>query len=1030
MTNQHFNDYIQAISSKFSHKETSEMGYRTNFEILLKGIFESINVKRIGHDDKARQGNKPDFVVLKNDIPILYIETKDIGINLDKVEKSEQMGRYYGYTNLVLTDYVEFRFYRNGLRYEEPIKIAIYDLRSRIITPVPESYGHVAKTLLDFIQSQKEPITSGKHLAKIMAGKAQRIRDNIRQFLSIHSDTNAELLRVYETIKKFLVHELTKNSFADMYAQTLVYGLFAARDNDKSQGDFTRQEARDLIPKSNPFLRHFFDHIVGPNFDRRLEYIVDEMCEVFSHANVKELMKEYYKTDLWGETHSEPDPVIHFYEDFLKEYDPELRKEMGAYYTPLPVVQFIVRSVDCLLKKEFKLPDGLSDTSKTVKGLHRVQILDPAVGTGTFISKVIRNIFEHLRKTGQEGRWHPYVLHDLLPRLYGFELMMTPYTIAHLKLSMAFKETGFKYFNNRRLGIYLTNSLEEASVQQDLLTAFGLAESIAEESKEASKIKNKKPIMVVIGNPPYFGESSNKNYNGHDVYKLEPTGGKLKERNSKWLNDDYVKFIRFAESMIERTGEGIVAMITAHGYIDNPTFRGMRWHLMKTFNEIFVLDLHGNANKREKASDGAPDKNIFNIKQGVAIFVGIKRINQKKSFSKIYRADILGSRKSKFAFLNENAINTIRWQKVKPLSPNYEWIVIDKKTRDVYEKGFSTEALFPVSSVGIVTARDKMSIQYSRKDIAKVVRDFEVFDSEVLRAKYNLGRDVRDWKVELAKKDVIGNYSADKIVPIDYRPFDTRWTFYTGNSRGFHCMPRGEVMNHLIKDNLALVVLRQVKASDSYQHVFISRNIVESTLVSNKTSEIGYVLPLYFYNTDGSRRPNLEKEIVDRIEKIVGKVSPEDIIDYIYAVLYSPRYRKTYQEFLKKGFPRVPYPKNKKTFERLVKFGRQLRELHLLESLKVNKFATTYPVTGSNIVEKKPEYKEGKVFINDEQYFGKVPEVAWNFRIGGYQPAQKWLKDRKDRTLTNPDIEHYQKMIVVLKETGNIMEEIDKGIAE
>lgn len=496
-----FDKYIQSISSKFSHKETSEMGYRTDFEILLKGIFQSINVKRIDHDARAKQGNKPDFVVINYDVPILYIEAKDIGVPLDKVEKSEQMARYFGYANLVLTDYVEFRFYRNGVLYEEPIKIASYDLKNRTITPLPQNYNHVAKTLLDFTQKHKEPIRSGEHLSKIMGGKAQRIRDNVKQFLSIPAERNVEITRIYETFKKLLVHDLSQESFADMYAQTLVYGLFVARYHDATPETFSRQEARDLVPASNPLLRHFFDHIVGPNFDKRLEYIVNELCEVFLHANVQELMKQYYQNDLWGKAHEGPDPVIHFYEDFLKEYDPELRKKLGAYYTPLPVVRFIVRSVDYLLEKDFGLTSGLADTSKSADGIHRVQILDPAVGTGTFISATIRTIYKRLLDSGQKGRWPAYVHHDLLPRLHGFEIMMAPYTIAHLKLSMAFKETGFWNFH-RRLGIYLTNSLEEGFKQTEMLNGFGLAESIAEESKEAEVIKNKTPIMVVIGNPP------------------------------------------------------------------------------------------------------------------------------------------------------------------------------------------------------------------------------------------------------------------------------------------------------------------------------------------------------------------------------------------------------------------------------------------------------------------------------------------------------------------------------------------------
>jgi len=308
-----FEKYIQSVSSKFAYKETTELGYRTDFELLLKGIFETIKVSRFDHDARTRDGNKPDFVVIKNEIPILYIETKDIGVSLDKVEKSDQMRRYYGYANLVLTDYLEFRFYRNGIRYEEPIKIAEYDLKTRTISSIPDNYDYVARTLIDFTQSFKEPIKSGAHLAKIMGGKAQRIRDNTKQFLSDKSEKNNELRKVYETIKKLLVHDLSEDAFSDMYAQTMVYGLFAARYNDETPVNFSRQEARDLIPKSNPLLMHFFDHIVGPSFDKRLEFIVNELCEVFSHADVRELMREYYKTDTYGEQHKGPDPVIHFY---------------------------------------------------------------------------------------------------------------------------------------------------------------------------------------------------------------------------------------------------------------------------------------------------------------------------------------------------------------------------------------------------------------------------------------------------------------------------------------------------------------------------------------------------------------------------------------------------------------------------------------------------------------------------------------------------------------------------------------------
>jgi hypothetical protein len=1006
-----FDHYIQSISSKFSHLETSEMGYRADFEFLLKGIFESIKVKRVDHDAKARQGNKPDFIVLNKDVPILYIETKDIGVSLDKAEKSKQMARYFGYTNLVLTDYIEFRFYRNGLPYDEPIKIASYDLKNRIMTPLSQNYEQVAKTLLDFTQSQKEPIKSGKHLSKIMGGKAQRIRDNIRHFLSSYSPQNIELVRIYEVIKKMLVHDLTIDTFSDMYAQTLVYGLFVARYYDDSPDTFSRQESRDLVPASNPFLQHFFDHIAGPNFDKRLSYIVDELCLVFQHADTKKLIEEYM---------GDADPVIHFYEDFLKEYDPDLRKKMGAYYTPLPVVKFIIRSVDYILQKEFNLPNGLADTSKLPNNKHRVQILDPAVGTGTFISATIRIIYEHLKKQGQEGRWPSYVHNDLLPRLHGFELMMAPYTIAHLKLSLAFKQTGFWKFH-RRLGIYLTNSLEQSEVQQNLLS-FGFAESIAEEVKEADKIKNETPIMVVIGNPPYSGVSMNKKYTDNNKYKVEPGGlQKLKEKKN-WLDDDYVKFIRFAESLIEKNNEGIIGMITSHGYIDNPTFRGMRWHLRKTFDVIYVVDLHGNSNKKEISPDGSKDENVFNIKTGVAIILGIKKQSNTKDKkpAQVYQVDFYGNRESKFDKLDKENMDSIKWNR---LPENTELWKVEGAGKSDYQKGFSVAELFPKNTTGIVTMGDNFIIDENKDVLSKRVDEFlynDISESE-LKNKYRLGKNYAKWIIDIKKK-IENNHS--KIVPFAYRPFDTRYTYFDNN---LVWRTRTDIMQHFNNGkNVGLVFMRQATDDSDYNHILITQNMVDNRFMYSGKG-ITLETPLYLYINQDEKIPNLNKEIWDRVNEKVGGTTPENILDYIYAYLHSPNYREKYKEFLKIDFPRVPYPKDEKSFKELVALGAELRTIHLFESPKVNQFITTYPIAGSDIVEKLA-YKNGNVFINTEQYFGNVPEVAWNFYIGGYQPAQKWLKDRKGRVLTNTDIEHYQKIIVALAETNKIMKEIDSNI--
>jgi predicted helicase len=1096
----HFENYIHSISKKYKHTETSEMGYRTDFELLLKNIFEKVVAfPRIDHDAKTKDGNKPDFVILNNDIPILYIEAKAIGVKLDKIEKSEQMARYFGYANLVLTDYIEFRFYRNGQRYDEPIIIADCDSKNRTITSRPDNYDHLAQTLIDFTQSHKEPIKSGLHLAKIMGGKAQRIRDNLLLFLSVESDKNSQINKIFNTIKKLLVHDLKTEAFADMYAQTLVYGLFVARYFDDTPDDFSRREARDLVPKSNPFLRHFFDHITGADFDKRLEYIVDELCEVFSHANLPELMKQYFKDDLWGKTHEGPDPVIHFYEDFLREYDADLRKKMGAYYTPQPVVRFIVRAVDHLLKTEFALPSGLADTTKLNNGEHKVQILDPAVGTGTFISAVIRNIYLHLKDNNQLGRWPAYVHNDLLPRLHGFEIMMAPYTIAHLKLSMAFKATGFKHFN-RRLGIYLTNSLEEADNFGDLFTGFGFAESIAEEFKEASAIKNETPIMVVLGNPPYSVSSSNK---GERITKLIKDYKKdLNERNIQPLSDDYIKFIRYAEHYIEKNRSGIVAMITNNSFLDGIIHRQMRKHLLETFDEIYVLDLHGNSKKKETAPDGSKDENVFDIQQGVAISIMVKKPNvvidynqtepknvgnenlrspkntnnnknntenidaesvvkedvrlQNKTRDENIRplkhatvkfAELYGKRELKFKKLNENEIDTIEWSRLEIVDPNYFYTIKDFHEIGKYSQGFKVNEILPRNSSGVKTHRDKFLISFTYNELSMKLKHFigEKTNSELTNL-YRL-KNTRDWNLNSARDKVRKTGWREFVRVNEYRPFDRRKICYSVDliDRG---TSRSELMKNFFDDNVGLISTRQLSTFD-FQHVFVTRTISDMCTISSQTKETAYAFPLYLYSEDGTKTPNLNHEILEQIETIVGKTEPEEILDYIYAVLHSPSYREKYKEFLKIDFPRVPYPKDKQTFNELVKLGTELRSIHLLESPVVGKLITSYPNMGSDIVEKikynnvgdeylRPHEKEqngnddnrsiqtGKVIINDDQYFGNVPEVAWNFYIGGYQPAQKWLKDRKGRTLTNEDIEHYQKIIVALTETDRIMKEIDK----
>ena len=976
-----FNTYMKNVARKYINESTSEYGYRSDFEILLGTMFAQANIKDIQHDPIKKDNNKPDFVIAKNQVPVLYIETKNIGISLDKTEKTDQMARYFGYANLVLTDYLEFRFYRDGEYYHDPIVIGQYDKTNRSITPAPEAFQLLQDTLLDFISSHREPIKKGEYLAKIMGGKARRIRDNALQ--SFQDKKAGDLDKVYQSIKKALVHNLDISSFADMYAQTLVYGLFVARFHDDTPEDFSRSEARDLIPASNPFLRHFFDHIAGPEFDNRIRYIVDELCEVFQHADVAKLMGHYYdKASLSDGV----DPVIHFYEDFLKEYDSTLRQKMGAYYTPEPVVKFIINSVDYILRSQFNLHAGLADASKTNKKFHKVQILDPAVGTGTFFSVIVEKIWNYIEQNQQQGRWHKYVYDDLLPRLHGFEIMMAPYTIAHLKLSMTFRNTGFRHFNNRRLGVYLTNSLEGIdSSAVAASTTFGFADSITQESSDAMKIKNNTPIMVIVGNPPYSISSSNK---GEWITKqLLEYKKDLDEKNIQPLSDDYIKFIRLTEYFISNNNSGIVAMITNNSFLDGTIHRQMRKHLLETFNSIYILNLHGSSRLQEQSPGGGRDENVFNIQTGVSISIFIKDTTNE-DLADVYHSDMYGSRKHKFSVLNSKTVQSIDWNKVNIKEPSYLFIPKSLKKVTKYESGFALDEIFKQSTSGIGTYDDKNLVS------------FEEFTESEHSRRYL------------------------------YRPFDFRYIDYDLKKVA---RDRYKVMRYMIDDNLALVAPKMCKGNDGFQHGFIANCLVDK-FCNDKYS--GYMFPLSvqvpidsnvqsngLYGSEWVS--NIDAIVKEKIDKIVGQTSDVSILDYIIATMYSEKYRDEFAELLVIDYARIPYPKNPDYFKKLVRLGSNIRKVHLFEHERLQSPATSFPVDGSCMVEKKAKFLNNRVYINSDQYFGNISDYAWNYSIGGYKPSQKYLNDRKGRVLTNNELESYQKIIAGIDYLKGVVRKID-----
>ena len=1039
-------EYLTIIQDKFASGQAREHAYRGALERLIES-FSGINAI---NDPKRSEHGAPDFVFLKKSNPRIfqgYAEAKDLTINLDKVEKSNQMERYSGYDNLFLTDYLEFRFFRNG---EKTTTVSLGTIKNDSLQLTPENGSELYRELAAFLERRPEQIRSGKRLAVIMGGYARRVRDSIDKFLALETDKNASLDGVYAKMKQLLVHDLTPEKFADMYAQTLVYGLFVGRYNDTSLDDFTRQEAQANIPRSNPFLRHFFDHIAGIEFDQRLAYIVDELCAVFAVSDVHTLIQKHLRL---FEVENDRDPLIHFYEDFLKEYDPALRKSMGAYYTPTPVVKFIIREVDRILKEDFGIADGIASAetcerevetqpwrmpgerkdrlTKTVQ-THRVQILDPAVGTATFLNETIKYIYEQKREN-QAGQWPSYVREHLIPRLFGFELMMAPYTIAHLKLSMTLQDTGVTDLGNERLNVYLTNTLEEGTPYQQRLE-LGLGQAIATESKLAADIKTTQPIMIVMGNPPYSGESSNNTVFANSLvnkYKVEPGGTQtLQEQNYKWLNDDYVKFIAFAEDMIARNGSGIVAFITNHAYLGNPTFRGLRWHLTKTFDKIFILDLHGNLKKKQGTQD---DENVFDIMQGVSIILAIKKPVNKYEGKSVYFAEIKGKRKDKFSYLNSGKLS---WKQLELDQKTLVFGQEDTATKIIYEKFVSIKDLFLEHSNGVLTKKDSFIIGI-QSELTQRLSDLiqtELSDDHICK-KYGLKlKDKDKWNLNdtraYLRKQGIKN---EKFIEIQYRNFDNRTVYY--DPMLIARTQSNLAKNLLGKDNFALVMSRQTYGLQ-FAHVFITNKLGDWNLSWNLGGCSYY--PLYLFKGDDEKTLNMNEDTLSILcSQLTGVIEPVSVTDYISAILHSPSYRSKYNNFLIVDFPRVPVP-TQEEFDRLVPLGRRLRELHLMTSAESHEIMTSYPVQGTNTVEKvafQPEVKPteekepsqtetGRVFINDSQYFGGVPRLAWEFYIGGYQPAQKWLKDRKGRTLTSDDLTHYQRIITILTRTHEIMQEI------
>lgn len=1031
--------YLAAIKANLAHGDSTEHTHRP----ALKALLEAVGGKGVTatNEPKRIKCGAPDFRVTIRKVPQGHIETKDIGVSLDEMVKGrdahgDQFSRYRaGLPTWILTDYLDFRWYVNG---ELRLRAQVAELDGRRkLRLIPEGQRELEQLLRAFLAEQAPTVETAKDLAERMAGMTRIIRDLISQ--SLAQETKLGWLHGWlAAFREVLIPELDEAQFSDMFAQTIAYGLFAARVHAPSNRPFGREVAAFNLPKTNPFLRKLFSEIAGVDMPETIDWAVDDLVELLRRASMPAILEGF------GKAKGKEDPVVHFYETFLAAYDPKLRDIRGVYYTPEPVVDYIVRSIDHLLRSHLGRRRGLADPGTL--------ILDPAVGTATFLYFVVAHI--HRTFARQRGAWDDYVARHLLNRIFGFEVLMAPYAVAHLKLGMLLQQTGYEFKSDQRLGIYLTNTLEEAAKKSDKL----FASWVSDEANEAAAIKRERPILVVLGNPPYSGHSANRSRDERG--ELTFIGGLIedykkdypelhKPAQAKWLHDDYVKFIRFAQWRVGQTGEGIIGFITNHGYLDNPTFRGMRRSLLREFSEIWVYDLHGSSKKKERSPSGRSDENVFDIQQGVAILLCVKMHNTE-GLATVNHAELWGSRTAKYAALTSEDVAKTKWTALAPIAPGFMFVPQDAERRTEFERAWQITEVFSENgdpAPGVVTTHDEFAIAFTQDEMREKVETLLATESEEEARRHFRLCSTTQWDYVSAKRELGNGQWREQIIPILYRPFDLRFTVF---NRYVAVHRRERAMRHMLAgENLGLATARANRSS-AMNHFFCTEHITEAKCAESTIQS--YLLPLYLFSEGegvqqsliGADEPraNISPTFIAALSKSLGlewrslgggdlkrTMGPADVFNYAYAVFYSWTYRTRYAEFLKTEFPRLPLPGARPLFAQLVKMGRQLTALHLLRDDAVDDFITGFPAKGDNAVARvRYEAETRKVWINEDQYFDGVAKDVWDFEVGGYQVCEKWLKARKGRTLSSDDMAHYQKIVVALSATIRLMKDIDKVI--
>lgn len=1002
---------IEKLKSPISNEHT----YRTPLENLLKSFAvklypnSSISIRQ---EVSADRKIFPDFTAMDEDKGIIgFIECKDIGFDLHKAIEGngnfkiykEQLLKYLNkHNNLIYTDYINFIYLtldKNQIKIKNEISLSSKDLDNNIKI--------LENMLEDFFVYKIKEIDKKDYFLSTLARKTNILKIYIE--LELENKESYLKNHIKGLFEDTIFNDLSDKDFADAFSQIISFSLLFYRLNERKNVDLNSFRN---MPEYIPIFREFLSTINFDNLDENIRYVINLIIKSINSYNEK----IFYDKLSYKERHDtdKEDPFIYAYEYFLKEFDAKTRNARGVFYTPIEAVRYIIKSIDEILKDKLNIADGIYG--------EEVHILDFAAGTGTFMLGAIERAFENAKKNGISGVWENIVSDFILKRLYGFEFLIVPYVLAHFRIHEYLKDLNYDYKKKDRLQLYLTNTLDNSAGGQ-----VKMFPQMQAESDNAYKIKNEEPILVIMGNPPYNNKSEEINRNKWIENLLKDYKENLNEKKIN-LDDDYIKFIRFAHWKMEKIKKGMIGIIVNNSFISGVTHREMRRKLMQTFDEIYILDLHGNVNKGERCPDGSMDFNIFNIKNvGVCIALFVKTGLKNNKNKGIYFNEVFGTQDYKRKYLINKSVSKIKkWKKLKD-DKKYHFFTKVKSNKKYRIEFIGLNKIFKEINNGIETKRDKLFIDFNKNKLTERMLKISNFDfDENFKNEYKAySTDGYDFYNKI--KTIEFNKNDIKI--IHYRPFDFRYICFNE----WLARRRIKIMKHFIdKENIGLVFTRIV-TSKKFHHAFISDKIIDQHVNSGRD----YIAPLYLYeeNSKGefkwrlpasgvekSYKPNWTDSFKEFLKNYISD-NPKEILNYIYAILYSPTYRENYKEDLKYDYPRIPFTKDKNIFDRLQKLGGELIDLHLLK--KVPQSNAGYPNKGEHKISySKYNEVEKRLYINEKQYFENVKKEVYNYSIGGYKPIEKYIKARE--ILTLKDISHLIKVIAVIERTIYLQEEIDK----